>query len=151
PHLRHAVDLALVERIVEGEVGFLDARQLARERGCTIRGGRVVGGVPDFFGDPSGFSLLAHGYTPGYHRTLVARIPLLSLAMFFALAAGCKDLGDPDQLAQAFVDAYYLEYDFDRALALADGAAALRLKEEKSLADEARGKVAVAQSRSRTY
>jgi hypothetical protein len=71
--------------------------------------------------------------------------------MFFVLATSCRDMSDPDQLAKAFVDAYYVEYDFDRALTFSDGAAALRLHDEKKLVDDARTKVAIAQSRSRTY
>jgi hypothetical protein len=71
--------------------------------------------------------------------------------MLFALFTGCNDTNSPDGLARAFVDAYYVEYDVDRAIALSDGAATLRLKEEKDLIDEARAKTAIAQSRSRTY
>lgn len=79
------------------------------------------------------------------------RIYLFSLAMLFALLTGCNDPSTPDGLARAFVDAYYVEYDFDRAIALSEGAAVLRLKQEKDLIDEARAKTAIAQSRSRTY
>lgn len=82
----------------------------------------------------------------------MARIYLFSHVMFFALAASCRDdPNDPDRRAKAFVDAYYIEYDFARALTYAEGAAAVRLKEEKDLVDDARSKVALAQSRSRTY
>jgi hypothetical protein len=84
----------------------------------------------------------------------VARIYLFSHVMFFALimlAAGCASADDPDRRAKAFVDAYYIEYDFDRAISFADGAALERLKKEKDLADDVRSQIAVAQSRSRTY
>lgn len=82
----------------------------------------------------------------------MARIYLFLQVMFFALAMGCRDgANDPDACAKAFVDAYYIEYDFDRALALAEGPATERLKTEKALVDDARSKVPVAQSRTRTY
>lgn len=82
----------------------------------------------------------------------MARIYLFLQVMFFALAMGCRDgANDPDTRAKEFVDAYYIEYDFDRALTFAEGPAAERLKTEKDLVDDARSKVAVAQSRTRTY
>jgi hypothetical protein len=81
----------------------------------------------------------------------VRRTTLFLGALVFIQAESCKGSDDPEAIARRFVDAYYVEYDFDHALELADGAAVERLQQEKALVDDARQKVPVAQSRSRTY
>ena len=81
----------------------------------------------------------------------MSRILLFFLAFVSVFQHGCARENDPDRLAKGFVDAYYIEYDFERALTFAQGAAVMRLEREKALVDDARQKVAVAQSRSRTY
>jgi hypothetical protein len=63
----------------------------------------------------------------------------------------CKSASSPDQVATAFVDAYYIEYDFDRALNFSDGAAKERLIREKHLVDEAREKTALEHARTHVY
>ncbi|MCK6550748.1 hypothetical protein L6R52_33230 [Myxococcota bacterium] len=74
---------------------------------------------------------------------------LATVTVLFVQA--CRGGDDPDRLARDFVDAYYVEYDLGRAMTYSEGTARLRLEEEKRLVDEARTKVAVAQSRTRTY
>jgi hypothetical protein len=81
----------------------------------------------------------------------VRRTTLFLGALVFIQAESCKGSNDPDSLARGFIDAYYVEYDFERALTLTEGAATERLKEEKKLVDDARSKVPIEQSRSRTY
>lgn len=75
----------------------------------------------------------------------------LLAAVVVLFVQACRGGDDPDRLARDFVDAYYLEYDLDRAMTYSEGTARLRLEEEKRLVDEARTKVAIAQSRTRTY
>jgi hypothetical protein len=76
---------------------------------------------------------------------------LFLLAITGAIISGCPASNDPDKLAARFVDAYYIEYDFDRALTMAEGGARARLLDEKSLADVARQKVELAQSKTHVY
>jgi hypothetical protein len=76
---------------------------------------------------------------------------LFLLAITGAIFSGCATSNDPDKLAAAFVDAYYIEYDFDRALTMAEGAAKTRLMDEKGLVDAARQKVELVQSKTHVY
>lgn len=71
--------------------------------------------------------------------------------MIFVASAGCGKANDPDKIAERFVDAYYIEYDFNRAMEMARGPAMTRLKEEKKLVDDAREKVALAASKAQVY
>jgi hypothetical protein len=80
----------------------------------------------------------------------VPRIYLFLLGITGVFTA-CKGSAGPDALASSFVDAYYIEYDFDRALTYADGAAKERLLEEKKLVDAARQKTELAQARTHVY
>lgn len=72
-------------------------------------------------------------------------------AIVVVLAPACSGGADPDSIARRFVDAYYVEYDYGRALEVADGAARFRLEGERALADAVRARVAIADSSSRTY
>jgi hypothetical protein len=52
---------------------------------------------------------------------------------------GCRKTASPVAAAEAFLDAYYVERDHARALAVSADAAAARLKQEQSLRAEAGG------------
>ncbi len=73
----------------------------------------------------------------------------ITCASFAELA--CKGSSGPDAVAAAFVDAYYIEYDFARALTYADGAAKSRLEEEKKLVDDARQKTELQYAKTHVY
>jgi hypothetical protein len=77
----------------------------------------------------------------------------ISLAMFAtsAPAAACKDERDPDDVAASFVDAYFLEVDFERAQRLADGEALARIREEQKAAGDIRKQTPIDQAKSRVY
>jgi hypothetical protein len=76
---------------------------------------------------------------------------LFLLAITGVFFSGCPASNNPDKLAERFVDAYYIEYDLDRALTMADGSAKARLIDEKGLVDAARQKVELAQSKTHVY
>lgn len=63
----------------------------------------------------------------------------------------CKGSSGADAVASAFVDAYYIEYNFDRALTYASGAAQERLLEEKKLVDVARQQADLQIARTHVY
>jgi hypothetical protein len=83
----------------------------------------------------------------------VSRIYLFLLGITCATSAafGCKGSSGSDAVATSFVDAYYIEYDFARALTYADGAARSRLEEEKKLVDEARQKTDLQFAKTHVY
>lgn len=77
-----------------------------------------------------------------------------SFVTVVALAAalcGCKDANSPDAVASSFVDAYYIEFDLNRAKTLASGSALVRLEEEGALVDEARKRTAIQEAKARVY
>src|SRR5262245_32218597 len=52
---------------------------------------------------------------------------------------GCRKTASPTSAAEAFLDAYYVERDHARALAVSADAAALRVRKEQELRAEAGG------------
>lgn len=72
--------------------------------------------------------------------------------LLFALAGtGCPDANQPDTVAGRFVDAYYIEFDLDRAKTLAHGAALRRIEDEAALVDVARKQTAIQEAKARVY
>lgn len=67
------------------------------------------------------------------------------------LLAGCFDHSDPDDVADAFVDAYYLRYDFAAAARWARGPAEARLDKERTLVDVARRSTPLAAAKAPVY
>lgn len=79
------------------------------------------------------------------------KIALTGVLVAFGALFGCSSKGDPDAVANAFVDAYYIEFDLDRAKALAVGGALRRLEAEEKLVAEARKQVQVESRKARVY
>lgn len=72
------------------------------------------------------------------------------LFAFLGLAA-CKSSDGPDAVANAFVDAYYVEFDHARAKALATGGARRRIEEEERLVADARREMQIESRKARVY
>jgi len=66
-------------------------------------------------------------------------------------ASGCDQSNNPDKVASSFVDAYYVEFDLERAKGLAQGGAVGRLDRELELVLETRKKVQVQAAKARVY
>ena len=73
------------------------------------------------------------------------------LGFSVGLLVGCQTKSDAQVLADDFVDAYYVEFDFDRAEQFTDGAATRRLERERELVREARATQQVEPRKSRVY
>lgn len=74
---------------------------------------------------------------------------LASLVLLAAFA--CRSEDDPAVVADRFVDAYYVEFDFGRAKTYVAGGAAERLERERTLVDAARQRTPIAQAKARVY
>ncbi|MBK6685527.1 MAG: hypothetical protein IPG45_13745 [Deltaproteobacteria bacterium] len=77
------------------------------------------------------------------YRGLAYLLPLVLL--------GCRSEADPAVVADHFVDAYYIEFDFVRAKTYAVGGALERLERELALVDAARQRTEIAQAKARVY
>lgn len=75
---------------------------------------------------------------------------LFSVAGLLA-ATACDDPNDPAELADNFVDAYYVEFDHGRALTMAEGPAAARIEHEQALVASVRQTTSVESSKARVY
>lgn len=64
---------------------------------------------------------------------------------------GCRNEADPAVVADHFVDAYYIEFDFLRAKTYAAGGALERLDRELALVDAARQRTEIARAKARVY
>jgi hypothetical protein len=67
------------------------------------------------------------------------------------LAGGCDPAKNADKLANRFVDAYFLETDFEAAKKLSEGAARERIEHDQKAADSARGSEGLNGARSPVY
>jgi hypothetical protein len=72
------------------------------------------------------------------------------LVVLFALF-GCADSSSPEWLASRFVDAYYVRFDFERALPYASGGAARRIRADRERAKVVREGTQLESSKSRVY
>jgi hypothetical protein len=72
------------------------------------------------------------------------------LFAFLGLGA-CKSADGPDAVANAFVDAYYVEFDHLRAASMATGGAKRRIEEERKLVADARAQMQVETQKARVY
>lgn len=67
------------------------------------------------------------------------------------LFVGCRSEADPAVVADRFVDAYYIEFDFPRAKTYAVGGALERLERELALVDAARQRTEITRAKARVY
>ena len=68
-----------------------------------------------------------------------------------AVVAGCPSENTSDKTADGFVDAYYVEFDFDQALTFTTGAATRRIEAEQELAREGRERGTIEAAKARVY
>ena len=68
-----------------------------------------------------------------------------------ATALGCQQSNDSASIANRFVDAYYLEFDFDKALTFATATARIRIEGEQELAKKARSQGALNPAKVKVY
>lgn len=74
------------------------------------------------------------------------------LSIFLAISAfACKEGKDSASIANQFVDAYYLEFNFDKALTFATASARIRIEKEQELAKKARSQGALNPAKVKVY
>ena len=76
---------------------------------------------------------MAAGMDPGRRASFLLPLSLV----------GCRKTASPTAAAEAFLDAYYVEHDHDRALAVSADSAEARVRREKQLRAEAGGEYGV--------
>ena len=75
---------------------------------------------------------------------------ILGLCAVFS-AGACTKATDANSVADRFIDAYYLEFNFDGALKMTAGSATRRIEAERKLASESRASGALAGARAKVY
>jgi len=84
---------------------------------------------------------------PKLPQARLRRLHPLAWALIFA----CRSADGPDAVADRFVDAYFVEADFDRALPLTRGAATGRVEEDRTRALAVRAATSLDEAKPRVY